>query len=176
MLSFSFVQFLLCASSSLSLFKCFEINIMVDFCCYLLVSLNCKAGVKRRGFNRHWTLSLSLSLSFFQMRDNSTNNKHVSHLFFVIPCWTTSSVYLSLNHFYFLHIYADCCFSTLFRLYSALVLSTMWLYFLASHILFRFSSFCPGLFVALVNCSFWLLSYSFARFKARCVWVRECVL
>lgn len=25
-----------CASSSLSLFKCFEINIMVDFCCYLL--------------------------------------------------------------------------------------------------------------------------------------------
>lgn len=81
MLSFSFVQFLLCASSSLSLFKCFEINIMVDFCCYLLVSLNCKAGVKRRGFNRHWTLSLSLSLSFFQTRDNSTNNKHVSHLF-----------------------------------------------------------------------------------------------
>lgn len=31
-------SFLECASSSLSFFKCFEINIMVDFCCYLLVS------------------------------------------------------------------------------------------------------------------------------------------
>lgn len=175
MLSFSFVQFLLCASSSLSLFKCFEINIMVDFCCYLLVSLNCKAGVKRRGFNRHWTLSLSLSFILSDAGQQHQQQACVAS-FFVIPCWTTSSVYLSLNHFYFLHIYADCCFSTLFRLYSALVLSTMWLYFLASHILFRFSSFCPGLFVALVNCSFCLLSYSFARFKARCVWVRECVL
>lgn len=139
-IQYTFVHIIQRTSSSLSLFKCFEINIMVDFCCYFV----CAVGLARergRAREREWdkeqkSCTHDETHAFEPHRAKGSRYKETKRAHKKAHFRWTTAWYLSLNHFYFLYIYADCHFSTLFRLYLALVLSTMWLYFLASHILF----------------------------------------